>query len=415
MANSREGKPAFCYERHVESDKKGLGYPPPSINFDDLTGPLRHKTIGELRAASFVFRTIQSPWLMKMGRGLARLGLSLRIPGTAYAIQQTVFRQFCGGTTVEEAVERAGRLYQRGIACILDYAVEGEDDEADFDRVTDEILRVVDVTAERPEIAFAAVKMTGMARFALLAKIARGEELTENEQDEFERAEKRIERVCERAAKSGTAIFVDAEHSWIQAPIDETVEKLMQRYNANGAVLHTTVQLYLSNGLDFLSRSIDRARAGGYRLGVKLVRGAYMEKENERAEKMEYPSPVQPSKTATDEAYDKGLTLCLENLDVVSVCAATHNITSTRHLISEMARLGIPKDDSRVTASQLLGMFDRITVPMAEHGYNVLKYLPYGGIRDAFPYLLRRADENKSVADQLGRELDAVRAELRRR
>ena len=393
-------------------------YPAPDIDFSDLSGPLRQKSLGELRAAQFVLKTIQSPWLMRAGRSLAKAGLALRIPGTRFAIKQTVFRQFCGGVNLKEAVERAGRLYRHGIACILDFAVEGEDSEEDFDKVADELLRVVDVTAERPEIVFAAVKMTGVARFGLLEKLGAdnapgfNDHLSAEEQQELARAEARLNRICERASTSGTSVFMDAEHSWIQTPIDNIVERLMATYNSTEATLHTTVQLYLRDRLQFLEEAIRRARVGNYRLGVKLVRGAYMEQENERAEELRYESPVQPSKQATDDDYNKALTLCLENLDVVSVCAATHNITSTKHLISEMARLGIAKNDPRVTASQLLGMFDRITVPLAENGYNALKYLPYGEVRDAFPYLLRRADENKSVADQLALELDAVNEEL---
>lgn len=390
-------------------------YPPPDLDFDDYPSALRDKTDAELRAANLVLTTIQRPWLMKTGKLLARVGLAVRFPGTVRALEATVFRQFCGGTDLESAIECAGRLYRSNVAAILDYAVEGEDDEDDFDAVTAEILRCVDAAIDLPEVAFVAVKLTGIARFPLLEKVDAGAELDAAEAAELERAEARLDRIAEHAGRGGTSVFVDAEHSWVQDAIDAVVERSMARHNRERAVVHTTVQLYLTGGLEHLERSIAAARAGGFRYGVKLVRGAYMELERERARERGYESPVQPDKAATDAAYDRALTMCLESLDVVDVCAATHNIASTRHLVAEMARLGIEPGDHRVTASQLLGMFDRVTYPLARGGYNALKYVPYGGVRDAFPYLLRRADENKSVADQLASELAAVRAELGRR
>jgi proline dehydrogenase len=390
-------------------------YSPPALDFDDYEGPLAEKSLAELRAANLVLRTIQSPWMMRAGTALARAGLAIRFPGTVSALERTVFRQFCGGTNLEEATERASRLQRRGVGAILDYAVEGEDRDEELDAVIDELLRVVDAAADRPEIAFAAIKMSGVARFGLLEKIAAGAELGEDEQGERRRLLERLERLSRRAAGGGLSIFVDAEHSWIQGAIDEIVEGLMREHNRERAVVHTTVQLYLADRFEMLGRAIEDARRGGYSFGVKLVRGAYMEQESERAADRGVASPIQPSKAATDAAFDAAVTLCLENLDVTRVCTATHNVASVRHLVSEMARLGIERGDPRVTASQLLGMFDRVTFPLAAAGYNALKYIPYGGVRDAFPYLLRRADENKSVAEQLASELEAVRAELRRR
>ena len=390
-------------------------YPEPAIDFDDHVGALSHRTEAELRAALLVLRTIRNPWLMRMGRTAARVGLALHFPGTVGAIERTVFRLFCGGTSLEEAIVRAGRLSERHIGTILDYAVEGEDSEKDFDNVTEELARVVEVTAKRPEVAFAAVKVSGIARFSLLESISAKRDLNDDDSAEFERAVHRLDRIASQAHRSGAAVFVDAEHSWIQPAIDSAVESLMQTHNQERAVVHTTIQLYLRDGYHRLEQAIKRARDGGYKLGVKIVRGAYMKRENERAVDNGVDSPIHPSKGETDRAYDEALTLCLENIEICSVCAATHNIPSTRHLLREMARLGIVPQDPRVTTSQLLGMFDRITVPLAEHGYNALKYVPYGGVRDTFPYLLRRAAENESVADQLGAELEAVRTELHRR
>lgn len=407
----------------------------PDIDFDDYATPLRDRSLGELRAANLVLRTIQSSWLMKAGRGLARLGLALRIPGTAAALERTVFRQFCGGTSLEQALATAERLHAHGIRTILDYAAEGEDSEAGFDDNRDQLLRQIEAVAAHPAVAFCATKMTGMVSFDLLERASSDQQLDHDDRadqqlehddgsdqplDDDDRAalargRERIEQVARRAREVGQMLYIDAEHSWVQPAIDDIALSLMRTHNRERPVVHTTVQLYLRRGLAQLESLIADARAHDYQLGVKLVRGAYMELENERAVEHRVDSPIQPSKQATDAAFDRAITLCLENLDRVWVCAATHNLDSTRHLLAEMARLGIDRADPRVTASQLMGMFDRVTFPLARHGYNALKYVPYGAVREAFPYLLRRADENRSIAGQMAGELDAIRAELQRR
>jgi proline dehydrogenase len=387
----------------------------PDIDFDDYATPLRDRSLGELRAANLVFRTIQSSWLMKAGRGLARLGLALHIPGTAAALERTVFRQFCGGTSLEEALATAERLHTHGIRTILDYAAEGEDSEAGFDDTRDQLLRQIEAVAAHPAVAFCATKLTGLASFDLLERASSDQPLDPGDRAALARGHERIEQVARRAREVGQMLYIDAEHSWVQPAIDEVAQALMRAHNRERPVVHTTVQLYLRRGLDQLESLIADARANGYQLGVKLVRGAYMELENERAVEHRVDSPIQPSKQATDAAFDRAITLCLENLDRLWVCVATHNLDSTRHLMTEMARLGIDRADPRVTASQLLGMFDRVTFPLARRGYNALKYVPYGAVREAFPYLLRRADENRSIAGQMAGELDAIRAELGRR
>jgi proline dehydrogenase len=385
------------------------------IDFDDYDRVLRDKSDGELRAANLVLRTIQSGWMMRAGTSLAKLGLALRVPGTAAAIERTVFRQFCGGTSLAAALEAAGRLHGRGVRTILDYAVESERSEAGFEAAREELERALVEGAKGPEVAFCAMKLTGFAREPLLADESEGVDLSEAEQAELARAGDRLAKVMHLAREVGASVFVDAEYSWVQPAIDRRVEELMREHNRERAVVHTTVQLYLRDRLEYLRELIDDARRGRYILGVKLVRGAYLEIEHERARARRSDSPVQPSKRATDEAFDAAVTLCLENLDILEICVATHNLDSVRHLMREMERLGIARGDRRVTASQLLGMLDRVTFPLAQAGYNALKYVPYGAVRSAFPYLLRRADENKSIADQTAGELAAVRRELRRR
>lgn len=399
MVNSPPGKP----------------YVPMTIDFENYAGALAHRSVADLQAANFVLWTLRKSWFLKVGRVAAAAGLRLRVPGTVGALRQTVFRVFCGGVNLQEAMKTTEQLDQVGVGSILDYAAEGDGDEESLDRVCSEIGRVIDVTAARPDIDFVAVKVSGLARFGLLEKYSASGDFTLSEQREWQRAQERFATLVTRAAAAGISIFVDAEHSWIQKSINDLTQRAMRQHNGERAVVLTTVQLYLRGGLDFLQRSLDDALTHQYQLGVKLVRGAYMELENERAEEQGKISPIQPNKNSTDLAFDEAITLCLENIENVTTCVATHNVKSTKHLIREMGRLGIVPNDPRVMASQLLGMFDRVTFPLAKGGYNALKYVPYGPVREAFPYLLRRADENKSVADQLGDELDAIRGELRRR
>lgn len=412
MSESEHRSSVAAEERAQRSDEVRAS----AIDFDDDEAALREKTDEELRAANLVLRTIQSPWMMRAGTALARLGLALRVPGAAGAIERTVFRQFCGGTSLEAALAAARRLYRRGgVRTILDYAVESERSAAGFDAACAELERALVAGAQGRDVAFCATKLTGMAHEPLLARESEGAALSEAQRAELERSDRRLSSLVETAREVGASLFVDAEYSWVQPAIDRRIESLMREHNRGRAVVHTTVQLYLRDRLEYLRELVADARRGGYTLGVKLVRGAYLEIENERARARGVPSPVQPSKRATDEAFDAAITLCLEHLDVVEVCAATHNVDSIRHLMREMERLGVARGDPRVTASQLLGMLDRVTFPLAESGYNALKYVPYGAVRSAFPYLLRRADENRSIADQTAGELEAVRRELRRR
>ncbi len=387
----------------------------PAIDFDDYEASLRGKTTAELRAASLVLRTIESPWLMRVGTTLARLGLALHVPGTERAIEATVFQQFCGGTSLTAAFGTAERLAAREVRTILDYAVECEHSEAGFDRVREQLLDMIERAATRSEVAFCAVKISGLCSTSLLAKRSAGASLSAMESAALERANARLEAVVASARHRQMPVFIDAEHSWVQPAIDEMVLAQMRRHNRGVATVHTTVQLYLHDRLAYLDELIADARDRGYVLGVKLVRGAYLEQEAERAAERGYPSPLHPSKAATDAAFDSAIDHCLDAIDTVEACVATHNAASVRHLLAEMSHRQLARGDRRITISQLLGMLDRITFPLAAHGYNALKYVPYGEVRSAFPYLLRRADENRSVASQIEPELKAIRAELERR
>ena len=398
-------------EQAVEA---GVVGPAGDIDFFDVGRALAHKSDAELRAAFIVFSAVVHPWLYVVSTTLARVGLALRLPPAVWALRRTVFVQFCGGSTIEEALRTAACLREHKIGTILDYAVESEKTAAGF-AATSRELGVALAHAAEGGISFCALKVTGMAPSAQLIKATAGVSLQRDEQTQLDAAWDRVAAVAASAAACGVAIFADAEESWVQGCIDAWAERLMERHNRGRPIVHTTVQLYLRRGLAYLHTLIARARERGYVLGVKLVRGAYLDQENERARRLGCDSPIHPSKMATDAAFDAAITVCLENLDAVAVCVATHNVGSIGHLLAQMRRLGIARDHPRVTVSQLLGMFDRITYPLAEHGYRTLKYVPYGQLRAMLPYLLRRAQENKMVAQQAHGELAAVRAEMRRR
>jgi len=151
------------------------------------------------------------------------------------------------------------------------------------------------------------------------------------------------------------------------------------------------------------------------KIGVKLVRGAYMEKERERAKEMQYKDPIQPNKLATDTDYNKALTFCVENLDVFSICAGSHNEDSANGLVDLIAEKGLDAKDSRLYFAQLLGMSDHISFNLSSNGYNAAKYVPYGTVKEVMTYLIRRAQENTSVAGQTGRELSLIKKERKRR
>jgi proline dehydrogenase len=167
--------------------------------------------------------------------------------------------------------------------------------------------------------------------------------------------------------------------------------------------------------MDNLIHDYQDAVSRPYFLGAKLVRGAYMEKERTRAEKNNYPSPIHPDKSATDNAFNEALKFCVDHIDRISVMCGSHNEMSNALLTKWMDEEGLSPADSRIWFAQLYGMSDNISFNLAKLGYNVAKYVPYGPVRAVMPYLLRRAQENTSVAGQSSRELTLIRKELKRR
>ncbi|MBX2905472.1 MAG: proline dehydrogenase family protein [Taibaiella sp.] len=382
--------------------------------FNNTEVAFRYRNDRELKRARFLFSSMGSPALTSIGMKLTKFAISWNLPVKGL-IKTTLFNQFCGGETMEEAGATAAMLAQYGVSTILDYGVEGKESEEDFDKAVPEFIKAIGYAAANKNIPFISVKVTGFGRFALLEKIHAGSTLSDGEQKEWERVVNRLDAICQSAAQHGIMVLVDAEESWIQQPVDDLTDLMMERYNKTHVVVFNTFQMYRHDRLVFLQKSYETAQQRGYLLGAKLVRGAYMEKERARAAERGYPSPIQPNKQSTDKDYDEGVHFCLERLNGLALFVGTHNEASCLKAAAYMEQNGIPADTDKVWFSQLFGMSDNMSFNLANSKYHVAKYLPYGPVKDVIPYLLRRAQENTSVAGQTGRELSLINQEIKRR
>lgn len=383
-------------------------------NLSDTAIAFADKSNADLWRATWLFRIIGNHTISSIGQGFTKVALALRLPIKG-AIKATIFKQFCGGETIAESLETAARLGKSGIGTILDHSVEGQDDEDALDDTVTEVLRTIAVAKERTDIPFCVFKPTGISRTDLLADVSVGKALNADEQAEWQRVQHRMERLCQAAHDADAPLLVDAEESWLQPAIDALVEAMMAKYNRQRAIVYNTAQLYRHDRLAFLKASHRKAEEGGYHLGMKLVRGAYMEKERERAADRGYPTPIHANKAAVDRDYDAAIVYCLEHLGRVSLMAGTHNEQSSLLLARLMHERGIAHNDARICFAQLLGMSDNISYNLAAAQYRVAKYVPYGPVREVLPYLIRRAAENTSVKGQTGRELGLLLAERKRR
>ena len=402
-----------------------------AISFDDTAVAFAPKSTPELKEARLLFTTMQYSGLVSLGTRLTPWIINAGLPVKGL-IRKTIFKQFVGGETMQETAGVARKLGEYGVQVILDYGVEGKEGEAAFDAASDEFIKVIQYAATQPNIPFMSVKVTGIARFALLEKIDAAmhsseatnlitrynlalQRLPKGELDEWNRVYKRLNRVCQTAAASDIGVLVDAEETWIQDSVDALTTIMMETYNQTKAVVYNTVQLYRHDRLQFLKESFAHSSAGNYILGVKLVRGAYMEKERARAAEKGYPSPIQPTKEATDIDYNAAVKFCVERLDKIGLIVASHNERSNLLTAELLQQADLPLHHPHVHFSQLYGMSDNITFNLAAAGCSVSKYLPFGPIKDVIPYLMRRAQENTSVKGQTGRELGLIKKELERR
>jgi proline dehydrogenase len=404
---------------------------PAQVSFENTVNAFEYKSDKELKRAARLFTTMGYAPLVYLGTRLTPWLVRSGFPIKGI-VRKTLFAQFVGGETLAETAAVAGKLGEYHVQVILDYGVEGGNDgEEGFDHAAEEFVRVIDYAATQPNIPFMSIKVTGIARFSLLEKLDAGmasftgtlmkryervlEGLTDVERSEWERVGQRMRLIARAAADKGIGVLVDAEETWIQDPVDVLTIRMMDEFNRGRVVIYNTIQLYRSDRLVFLKDSFQAAEQRDFFLGVKLVRGAYMEKERRRAASTGYSSPIQPDKEATDRDYNAGVEFCIDRLGAVSLIIATHNEHSNLLTVELLQRKGFPLGHPRVHFSQLYGMSDNITFNLAKAGCAVSKYLPFGPIRDVVPYLMRRAQENSSVSGQTGRELGLIRKEMKRR
>lgn len=382
--------------------------------FEDTRVAFGDRSDRELRKAYWLFRLVGSPFLVRVGAFLLRIALWMRLP-VNWALKPTIFSHFCGGEHIDDCEGTIQKLAASGIQTILDYSAEGRETDAEFDRTAREVMETIQRAVVDKNIPYAVFKPTGIARFALLEKLQSGNMLSDAENTELERVHGRFGSICRMAEETGIPVMIDAEESWIQEPVDRLVEDLMLKYNKGRPLIFNTLQMYRHDRLQYMERFYANARDKGVIAAFKLVRGAYMEKERDRAASMGYPSPIHPDKPSTDAAYDEAVNFCLEHIEHMAVCIGTHNENSCRLAADTMDRLGLSHDHPRVFFGQLLGMSDHISYPLAAAGFNVCKYVPYGPVRTVIPYLIRRAEENTSVAGQTSRELHLINKEIHRR
>jgi len=384
------------------------------ISFDDTLIAFSSKRDKDLKRSYALFAVMDKNLIVKLGTFFVNAALKFKLP-VKNLIKSNLFNHFCGGESILDSEKTVIELAEYNIGTILDYAVEGENTEAAFDHTAEEIIRTITRAKDDPNIPFCVFKPTGMASIDLLEKVQLGEVLSSSEQVEFENIRKRWDRVCRESYKNGVKIFIDSEDSYIQDPIDELTYELMEKYNKENTIVWNTYQLYRVGMMDNLEVALKRAKERKYFFGAKLVRGAYMEKERERAVEKGYTDPIQPDKQSTDRSYDDALSFCINNRELVSVCSGSHNEKSNFLLTELMKEAEMKNDDVRVYFAQLYGMGDHISFNLAKAGYNVVKYVPYGPIESVVPYLMRRAEENTSIAGQSSREFLLIKKELKRR
>ena len=372
------------------------------------------KTDSELDRAYFLFKMIANQPLVRIGTAVTNFALKAHLPVDGL-IRATVFDHFCGGVNEDDCLSVVDKMYTKGVSSVLDYSVEGKEEEAQFDAALEMTLKTVEFAKERQAIPFAVFKPTGLGRLDLYEKVGAKQSLSQEEQLEWNKIVARFELICKTAHSKDVALLIDAEESWMQDAADDLVEDMMRKYNKEKVIVFNTLQLYRWDRVAYLKKLHDRAKSEGFYIGMKLVRGAYMEKEHKRADEKGYPTPICESKQATDDNYNVAVEYMMKHINTMAIFAGTHNEESSYKLMEMQLANTISKNDPRIWYGQLYGMSDNISYNLAEKGYNVAKYLPFGPVRDVMPYLIRRAEENTSVAGQTSRELNLLKTERLRR
>lgn len=384
------------------------------VEFENTSIAFEGKTTPELKRAYWLFRMISAKWMVNTGKFFTHIGFTLHLPIKGI-IKATLFKQFVGGESIEDCEPAIQQLWKYHIGTILDYSVEGKEEDESFDASLQEILRTFDKASGDERIPFCVFKVTGLARQELLEKVSNGKTLINSELLEWNRVKQRVETICKKASDTHQPVFIDAEETWIQPAIDQLAWEMMLKYNQQQILIYNTVQLYRHDRLEYLKNLHKQAQKNGIKIGLKLVRGAYMEKERARAASFNYPDPIQPDKSATDRDFNAALEYCTEHLNEIAICAGSHNEASAQLLVQLMKIKDIPTGYPHIWFAQLLGMSDHISFNLAKAGFNVAKYVPYGPVKEVVPYLIRRAEENTSVKGQTGRELSLITRELKNR
>ena len=386
----------------------------PTTSFNDTKRAFALKTDSELERAYFLFKMISKEPLVKIGTAVTKFALNVSLPVEGL-IRSTVFDHFCGGVNEQDCLPTVDKLYAVGVSSVLDFSVEGKEDEAQFDACLDKVMSLTAFASAKDAMPISVFKPTGFGRFAIWEKKTSGELLTPAETEEWNRIVDRFDTICQRAKEMDIEVLIDGEESWMQDAADDLVSAMMAKYNKEKPVVYNTLQCYRWDRLEYLKQQHLDAKAKGYTLGFKIVRGAYMEKENKRAQEMGYPTPICSSKQATDDNFNQVMRYIFDHLDDISLFLGTHNEESTAMALDIMKEKGIAANDNRVWFGQLYGMSDHISFNLAADGYNVAKYVPFGPVKDVMPYLIRRAEENTSVAGQTNRELELIKSERQRR
>lgn len=387
----------------------------PAVDFSNTQIAFAGKDDEELKKSAWIFGLMNRHWLVGIGSKLGLAAIKMHLPFVETIVKHTIYEQFCGGTTLLNCMPVIENLGRQKCFTILDYGAEAKETEEEYNQTMNETIRAIEFAGKSEQIPVVSTKVTGMARFGLLQGLQEGEPFTKDTRQEYKNVLKRLDAICHVAARSGVSVFFDAEESWIQDPIDHFVNMMMRRYNKERAVVYNTFQMYRKDRLSYLINSFYQAERGQFILGAKLVRGAYMEKERARAERLGYESPIHPNKAATDDAYNTGIRFCLDNYERIAFCNATHNQDSCLLQASLIEQRKLPKGHPHLNFCQLYGMSDNLTFNLGAAGYNAAKYLPYGPVREVVPYLIRRAEENSSVTGDMGREFKLVQQEMKRR
>jgi len=382
--------------------------------FNDTETAFKLKSDEELNRGLFLFGMINRPTLVKFGTALTKFSLRFHLPVEGL-IRSTIFNQFSGGETMEECMPGIEKMYTKRLHSILDYSVEGKEQEEQFDAAMKKKISIIEFAAKRKELPFAVFKPTGIGRLAIWEKVSSKVTLSPEEEEEWNRVQRRVENICEAAYQNDISVLADAEESWMQQAADELMERMMQKYNQEKAIVFNTLQCYRWDRLQYLQNLHEKGLREGFKIGAKIVRGAYLEKENERARKLGYPSPICENKEATDVSFNGVLSYCLSNIEDISLFIGTHNEVSNYLALQILEDKNLEINDHRVWFSQLLGMSDHISYNLAKKGYNTAKLVPFGPVREVVPYLIRRAEENTSVKGQTGRELSLLLEEKKRR